>query len=127
MRKIIFGVIGFFVGGLLLVGFGSIAGVIGAIIGMVIGAGAGSRDKKAISLCGKCLDIQLEGMTVRGLISSDIFRDMDAKAVLILHLFNYGGCDDCKRKAIAHARAFAHANGIDFNVDRFVNSILEDL
>jgi hypothetical protein len=79
---------------------------------------SGYTSPNYIGLCSSCLDIQLHGMTVRGLVSGEAFDSFEGKLALLLHLKEKGGCISCIDKAKHHAKAFG-GPGADEIVDDF--------
>ena len=97
-------------------------GIIGKLLGIImkVFSNIGSNP---LGLCNSCQGIQLEGMTVRGLVNSEVFNEFDGKTVLIFHLFDRNGCQSCKEKAKNHLQDFVNTRGLNFDVDRYYNSV----
>jgi len=128
MRKLLYGIAGFFIGGVVGSFIGPVVGLIAAFIGIIIGVGmANARGGNSGSslLCPSCSGIQLYNMSIREFIASEAFGGFEGKLALISHLKEKGGCSNCLSTAISHAKSFARSGGYDGDavVDDFYRSI----
>ena len=85
----------------------------------------GIGESNPLNLCSSCQSLQLKGMTLRGLINRSDFsyNDFECATVLVFHLFNQKGCNECKEKAINHLGVYVKKNRPGFDVQKYVDSL----
>jgi len=77
----------------------------------------------ALGLCNNCLNTQIHGRTIRGLINSEAFSGHEGKLALLSHLKEHNCCYGCVEIAKNHAKSFVMSNGLNIDVEEFYRNI----